>query len=59
MRYSKKRKDRCGVVTTRTLAINQHNVVVLRSTVNFLAPLRPTRVSLGASGWGARRQLGA
>ena len=41
VRYSKKRKD-YGVVTTRTLAINQHNHVVLRSTVNFLAPLRPT-----------------
>ncbi len=29
-----------GVVRTRTLAYNQDNVVVLRSTVNFLAPLR-------------------
>jgi acyl dehydratase len=41
VRYARKRKD-YGVVTTRTLAINQNNVVVLRSTVNFLAPLRPT-----------------
>ena len=41
VRYSKKRKD-YGVVTTRTLALNQNNQVVLRSTVNFLAPLRPT-----------------
>lgn len=30
-----------GVVTTTTRAINQHGKVVLRSTVNFLAPLRP------------------
>ena len=30
-----------GIVRTRTLAYNQNNVVVLRSTVNFLAPLKP------------------
>ena len=42
VRYSKRRKD-YGVVTTRTLAINQHEQIVLRSTVNFLAPLRPTK----------------
>jgi len=29
-----------GLVTTTTLAYNQHDQVVLRSTVNFLAPLR-------------------
>jgi len=29
-----------GVVTTTTLAYNQNNEVVLRSTVNFLAPLK-------------------
>ncbi len=29
-----------GIVRTRTLAYNQKNEVVLRSTVNFLAPLR-------------------
>ena len=41
VRYSRSRKD-YGVVTTRTLAYNQNDKVVLRSTVNFLAPLRPT-----------------
>ena len=29
-----------GIVRTRSLAFNQNNVVVLRSTVNFLAPLK-------------------
>src|SRR5580704_8219144 len=29
-----------GIVRTRSLAYNQNNVVVLRSTVNFLAPLK-------------------
>jgi acyl dehydratase len=29
-----------GIVRTRTLALNQNNEVVLRSTVNFLAPLK-------------------
>jgi len=29
-----------GIVRTRTLAYNQNNAVVLRSTVNFLAPLK-------------------
>jgi acyl dehydratase len=29
-----------GIVRTRTFAYNQNNVVVLRSTVNFLAPLK-------------------
>jgi acyl dehydratase len=41
VRHSNSRKD-YGVVRTRTLAINQRGQVVLRSTVNFLAPLRPT-----------------
>jgi acyl dehydratase len=41
VRYARTRKD-YGVVTTRTLAYNQHDRVVMRSTVNFLAPLRPT-----------------
>jgi acyl dehydratase len=39
VRYAKKRKD-YGVVTTTTLAFNQDNKVVLRSTINFLAPRR-------------------
>jgi len=39
VRHSNSRKD-YGVVRTRTLAYNQRNEVVLRSTVNFLAPLR-------------------
>ncbi len=38
-RYSKKRKE-YGVVTTTTLAYNQRDQVVLRATVNFLAPRR-------------------
>lgn len=41
VRYAKRRPD-YGVVTTTTKAFNQHGQVVLRSTVNFLAPLRPT-----------------
>jgi acyl dehydratase len=41
VRYSRKRKD-YGVVTTTTNCINQRDQVVLRATVNFLAPLRPT-----------------
>ena len=41
VRYARKRKD-YGVVTTTTLAYNQDDQVVLRATVNFLAPLRPT-----------------
>jgi acyl dehydratase len=39
VRHSNSRKD-YGVVRTRTLAYNPHGQVVLRSTVNFLAPLR-------------------
>ena len=41
VRTSNSRKE-YGVVRTRTLAINQREQIVLRSTVNFLAPLRPT-----------------
>ncbi|HEX9201647.1 MAG TPA: MaoC family dehydratase [Acidobacteriaceae bacterium] len=40
VRQSNSRKD-YGVVRTRTLAYNQNNQVVMRATVNFLAPLRP------------------
>ena len=39
VRQSASRKD-YGVVRTRTLAYNQNNKAVLRSTVNFLAPVR-------------------
>ena len=39
VRQSTSRKD-YGIVRTRTLAYNQDNKVVLRSTVNFLAPVR-------------------
>ena len=39
VRQSNRRKD-YGVVKTRTLAFNQRDQIVLRSTVNFLAPLR-------------------
>jgi hypothetical protein len=38
-RLSNSRKE-FGVVRTRTLAFNQRNEVVMRSTVNFLAPVR-------------------
>src|SRR3984885_3947815 len=40
-RQSTSRPD-YGIVRTRTLAYNQRDQIVLRSTVNFLAPLRPT-----------------
>jgi acyl dehydratase len=39
VRHSASRKN-YGIVRTRTLAYNQNHEVVLRSTVNFLAPLR-------------------
>lgn len=39
VRQSNSRKD-FGIVRTRTLAYNQRSEVVMRSTVNFLAPLR-------------------
>ena len=41
VRQSQSRKD-YGVIRTRTLAINQREQVIMRSTVNFLAPLKPT-----------------
>jgi len=41
VRHSMSRPD-YGIVRTRTLAYNQRNQIVLRSTVNFLAPIRPT-----------------
>ena len=40
VRHSTTRKN-YGIVRTRTLAFNQNNVIVLRSTVNFLAPIKP------------------
>ena len=40
VRLSGSRKD-YGIVRTRTLAYNQRDQVVMRSTVNFLAPVRP------------------
>jgi acyl dehydratase len=40
VRLAKSRPD-YGVVTTTTRAYNQNDKVVLRATVNFLAPLRP------------------
>ena len=40
VRLSNSRKE-FGVVRTRTLAFNQRDEVVMRSTVNFLAPVRP------------------
>ena len=39
VRHSTSRPE-YGIVRTRTLAFNQNDVVVLRSTVNFLAPLK-------------------
>jgi len=39
VRQSSTRKD-YGIVRTRTLAYNQRDQVVMRSTVNFLAPVR-------------------
>src|SRR5215469_13366672 len=41
VRQSQSRKD-YGVVRTRTLAFSQRNEVVMRSTVNFLAPVKPS-----------------
>jgi hypothetical protein len=40
VRHSTTRQN-YGIVRTRTLAFNQNNVIVLRSTVNFLAPIKP------------------
>ena len=42
VRNSTSRKN-YGIVKTTTLAYNQRDQVVLRSTVNFLAPLRAAR----------------
>jgi acyl dehydratase len=42
VRLARSRKD-YGVVTTTTLAYNQRDQVVLRATVNFLAPLRDVK----------------
>ena len=39
VRHSQSR-PKFGIVRTRSLAYNQNNVVVMRSTVNFLAPLK-------------------
>ena len=39
VRHSTSRPD-FGIVRTRSIAYNQNNVVVMRSTVNFLAPLK-------------------
>ena len=39
VRHSQSRKD-YGIVRTRSLAYNQRNEIVLRATVNFLAPLK-------------------
>ena len=41
VRHSANRPD-YGVVRSRTTVFNQHDVVVMRSIVNFLAPLRKT-----------------
>ena len=40
VRQSQSRKD-FGIVRTRSTAYNQRNEVVLRATVNFLAPVKP------------------
>jgi acyl dehydratase len=40
VRHSTSRPE-YGIVRTRTLAYNQRNEIVLRSTVNFLAPVKP------------------
>jgi acyl dehydratase len=41
VRQSASRND-YGIVRTRSVAFNQRNEVVMRATVNFLAPVRPT-----------------
>ena len=40
VRHSTSRPD-YGIVRTRSIAYNQRNEVILRATVNFLAPVRP------------------
>jgi acyl dehydratase len=41
VRHSQSR-PKFGIVRTRSVAFNQRNEIILRSTVNFLAPLRPS-----------------
>ena len=41
VRHSMSRPE-YGIVRTRTLAYNQRDQIVMRSTVNFLAPVRPS-----------------
>jgi len=41
VRHSQSRTE-YGIVRTRSIAFNQRNEVVLRATVNFFAPVRPT-----------------
>ena len=41
LRRAKSRPE-YGIVTTTTLCYNQNNKIVLRATVNFFAPLRPS-----------------
>jgi acyl dehydratase len=41
VRHSQSR-PKFGIVRTRSIASNQRNEVVMRATVNFLAPLRPS-----------------
>jgi acyl dehydratase len=41
VRQSQSRKD-YGIVRTRSTAYNQRNEIILRATVNFLAPVRPS-----------------
>lgn len=41
LRKSQKRPE-LGLVTLFTLTFNQNNVVVMKSTIKFLAPLRPS-----------------
>ena len=41
VRHSQSRKN-YGIVRTRSIAYNQRNEIVLRATVNFLAPVRPS-----------------
>jgi acyl dehydratase len=43
VRHSQSRPN-YGIVRTRSIAYNQRNEVVLRSTVNFLAPVKPKPV---------------
>jgi acyl dehydratase len=40
VRHSQSRKE-FGIVRTRSMTYNQRNELVMRSVVNFLAPLKP------------------